>query len=120
MKRFVNLAVVLFWLVMVGLLVHRTLPQPQPPLSPLTLPAASAPQAQEEWMGIYQQAQKIGYLQRRLTPTDTGYQWDEQWRMRLQVLNTLQTIYTEVRADTDQRYTLTRFSFRLLSAGVVF
>ena len=120
MKRFVNFAVVLFWLVMVGLLVRRTVPQPQPPLSPLTLPAASAPQAQEDWMGIYQQEQKIGYLERRLTPTDTGYQWEEQWRMRLRVLNTPQTIHTEVRADTDQRYTLTRFSFRLLSAGVVF
>ncbi|MBI3304550.1 MAG: transglutaminase domain-containing protein [Deltaproteobacteria bacterium] len=120
MKRFVSLAIVLFWLFMVGLLVRRNLPQPQPQSSAVALPAASTLQAQEEWMGIYHQDQKVGYLQRRLTPTDAGYQWDEQWRMRLRVLDTPQTIHTEVRADTDQHYALTRFSFRLLSAGAVF
>lgn len=120
MKRFVSFSIVLFWLVMVGLLVYRTLPQPSPPPSAIAPPAASALQAQEEWMGIYQQDQKVGYLQRRLTPTDNGYQWDEQWRLRLRVLSVLQTIHTEVRAETDQHYALTRFSFRLLTAGAVF
>jgi len=119
MKRFVSFSIVLFWLVMVGLLVYRTLPQPSPPPSAIAPPVAAL-QAQEEWMGIYQQDQKVGYLQRRLTPTDNGYQWDEQWRMRLRVLGAFQTMHTEVRAETDQHYALTRFSFRLLTASTVF
>jgi hypothetical protein len=119
MKRFVSLTIVLFWLVMVGLLVHRNLPQP-PPQPASAVPASSTPQEQEEWMGIYHQDQKVGYLQRRLIPTDTGYRWEEQWRMRLRILNTPQTIHTEIRAETDPHYALTRFAFRLLSAGTAF
>jgi hypothetical protein len=40
--------------------------------------------------------------------------------MRLRVLDTPQTIHTEVRANTDHQYALTSFSFRLLSSGVTF
>lgn len=71
-------------------------------------------------MGIYHQAQKVGYVQRRLAPTDTGYQWEELWRIRLRFLNTPQTIHTEIRATTDKAFALTRFEFRLLSAGLAF
>ena len=118
MKRFLVFAIVLFWLVMIGLLVRRTLPQSHP-VSALPPPAGTS-MAQEEWMGIYQQDQKVGYLQRRVTPTDTGYQWEEQWQMKLRVLKTPQTMHTEIRADTDQHYALTHFSFRLLTNGAVF
>lgn len=118
MKRFLSVSIVLFWVVMVTMLVRRTLPVHQAPPPPPALPTESG--VQEEWMGIYHHHQKIGYLQRRLIPTETGYQWEEQWRMRLRVLDTPHTVHTEVRADTDQRYALTKFSFRLLSAGTVF
>jgi transglutaminase-like putative cysteine protease len=103
---------------MVGLLVRRNLPQSRFAFSPLAPPNVVEPK--EEWMGIYQQEQKVGYLQRRVTPTATGYRWEERWQMNLQVLKTAQTIHTEVQADTDQRYALTSFSLRLLSAGAVF
>ena len=118
MKRFLILGIVCFWIVMAGLLIRRTLPQSH------LVPSSSAPTgaipAQEEWMGIYQQEQKVGYLQRRVAPTATGYQWEEQWQMKLLVLKTPQTIHTEIHADTDQHYALTHFSFRLLTAGAVF
>ena len=71
-------------------------------------------------MGIYHQNQKVGYLQRRLTPTEAGYQWEEVWRMRMRVMNTPQTIHTEIRADTNASFALTRFDFRLLSSGLTF
>ncbi|HEV8716678.1 MAG TPA: transglutaminase-like domain-containing protein [Candidatus Binatia bacterium] len=118
MKRFCVFAIVLFWLVMIGLLVRRTLPQSR--LVPPSPAPAGMSTVQEEWMGIYQQDQKVGYLQRRVTPTDTGYQWQERWQMKLRVLKTLQTMHTEIRADTDQHYALTHFSFRLLTDGAVF
>ncbi|HJY82596.1 MAG TPA: hypothetical protein VKK81_16125, partial [Candidatus Binatia bacterium] len=118
MKRFFMLAIVLFWLVMIGLLVRRSTSQSR--LISSSPPPAGAITAQEEWMGIYQQDQKVGYLQRRVTPTNTGYQWEELWQMKLRVLKTPQTIHTEIRADTDQHYALTHFSFRLLTNGAVF
>lgn len=117
---FFRAGVVLFWLVMVALLVKRNLPAPHPPLAPAPPPAESVPAAEEEWMGIYHNQHKVGYLQRRLSPTTAGYTWEEQWRMRLQVLQTTQTVHTEIRAHTDRHYALTSFSLRLLSSGTTF
>jgi hypothetical protein len=121
MQRFITVTIVAFWLVMVGLLIQRNLPDhsAQPLLSP-PLPSAASLQAQEEWMGIYHQDQKVGYLQRRLSPTASGYQWEEVWRMRLRFLDTPQTIHTAIRAETDSSFALTRFEFRLLSSGLTF
>ena len=121
MKRIVGISIVLFWFVMVGLLIRRTLPGSSPLPTTATPVDVAAPQTRtEEWMGIYHQDQKVGYIQRRLTPIDTGYQWEEQGRMKLRVLNTPQLVHTDVRARTDRRYALTDFSFRMLSSGVVF
>ncbi len=130
MKRVISISIVLFWLVMIGLLVQRT----QGTLGTVrSLPTTGRVQAkllsqvvepilqpQEKWMGIYHQGRKIGYLHRRLTPAASGYQWTEQWRMKLQVLGTPQTIQTDVQANTDQHYALNDFSFRLRSAGTEF
>ena len=124
MKRVISISIVVFWLVMVGLLVQRTVGR---------LPATARVEAkllshavepilqpQEKWMGIYHHDRKIGYLHRQLTPTASGYQWTEQWRMKLQVLGTPQMIQTDVQANTDQHYALNDFSFRLRSAGTEF
>lgn len=40
--------------------------------------------------------------------------------MRMRFLDTPQTIHTEIRAETDQTFALTRFEFRLLSSGLTF
>lgn len=121
MKRIVGLGIVLFWVVMVGLLIRRSLPESSPfppPALPLNIAEADAQSA--EWMGIYHQEHKVGYLRRHLIPIEQGYQWHEQWRMHLQVLGTSQTLHTEVHARTDRHYTLNDFSFRTQSAGVDF
>lgn len=112
-----RIGVVCFWLVMVTVLIKRTIPTPLPS-TPLT--TESVRTAVEEWMGIYHHHCKIGYLQRHLSPTTTGYTWEEQWRMRLQVGQTTQTVHTEIRARTDRHYALTSFSLRLLSGGTTF
>src|SRR5262245_40402429 len=127
MKRFLSTGIVLFWGVMVALLIYRTtsLHTPAAPLPTSPVPAAVAnlptPQEpQEGWMGIYYQNKKVGYFHRRLLPTETGYRWEEQSRMQLRVLDTPQTMYTEIRASLDQYYALKDFSFRLLSTGAIF
>jgi len=51
---------------------------------------------------------------------ETGYRWEEIWRMRMRFLDTPQTIHTEVRGETDKSFALTRFEFRLLSSGLTF
>ena len=86
MKRFVSLGIVIFWLVMVVLLVRRTLPEHKP--APASLPISSLPHTQEDWMGIYHQNTKIGYVHRQVIPTESGYRWEERSRMKLRVLDT--------------------------------
>jgi hypothetical protein len=130
MKRMIGIGIVAFWLVMIGLLIGRNLPESSssssPSFSEVALDGEAVPANQEEqeekeeWMGVYHQNQKVGYIRRRLTPTDTGYVWDEQWRMRLNVMDTLQTVHTVVHANVNQQYALNDFSFRMLSSGVTF
>ncbi len=124
MKRMIGIGIVVFWLVMIGLLIGRNLPEPSssspPSFSEVALNGETVPADKEEWMGIYHQDHKVGYIRRRLTSTDTGYVWDEQWRMRLNVMDTLQTVHTVVHANIDQQYALADFSFRMLSSGVTF
>jgi len=125
MKRVLSLSIVLFWLVMIGILIHRTvLVAPQPPSPSSSPPPSVQSQArveeQEGWMGIYHQDRKIGYFHRRLSPTSDGYHWEEQSQMKLRVLDTDQTVQTAIRANIDQHYALKDFSFRLLSAGTIF
>jgi len=124
MKRVIRISIVVFWLVMVGLLVQRTVRSP--PTTPsvqaklLSHPVEPILQPQEKRMGIYHHDRKIGYLHRELIPTASGYLWTEQWRMKLQVLGRPQMIQTDVQANTDQHYALNDFSFRLRSAGTEF
>ena len=124
MKRVIRISIVVFWLVMVGLLVQRTVRSP--PTTPsvqaklLSHPVEPILQPQEKRMGIYHHDRKIGYLHRELTPTASGYLWTEQWRIKLQVLGRPQMIQTDVQANTDQHYALNDFSFRLRSAGTEF
>ena len=124
MKRILSFAIILFWLVMVGLLLRRTTVDSPPavlPTSPATVVQTNEPLNEYDgWMGIYHQNKKIGYFHRRLTPTATGYQWQERSQMKLRVMNTDQNVHTEVHANIDPQYALRDFSFRLVSAGAVF
>ncbi len=121
MKRVIGIGIVSFWVVMVGLLIHRQRPASPPvplPQEPLTVAATTTPRT--EWMGIYQKGRKVGSLQRQLVPAEHGYQWQERWRMHLQLLGTSQMLHTEIRAHTDQRYALRDFSVSIQSGGVDF
>ena len=123
MKRILSVGIVLFWLGMVGLLIHRTQapePAPQAPVSSSALQPAQPLHNHEGWMGIYHQDKKIGYFHRRLSPLANGYQWQERSQMKLRVMNTDQTVHTEVHANLDQGYVLRDFSFRLVSSGALF
>jgi hypothetical protein len=119
MKRLFSLSAVIFWLVMVTLLARKHLflesPHPVTPPSPV-----SVEESREEWKGVYYNNHKVGYIYQHLFPSATGYQWEEEWRLRLQFLGTPQAIHTKIKAHTDKAYALTKFSFRLSASGLTF
>lgn len=125
MKRMVYSGILLFWVVMAMLLVRRTTFRPAPPSPPPPPLTALATQplsqnGEESWMGIYHQQVKIGYFHRRLLPTPTGYRWEEQSRMRLRVLETFQTVHTDVQATMDRQYALQSLQLYLQGSGTTF
>ncbi|MBM4258211.1 MAG: hypothetical protein FJ147_20240, partial [Deltaproteobacteria bacterium] len=124
MKRLLGISIVLFWLVMVGLLIHRTMAEfrlTYPSSAPVTPVQSDTPlAAYDGWMGIYHQDKKIGYFHRSLASAENGYRWQERSQMKLRVMNTDQNVHTEVQANIDQQYALQDFSFRLVSSGAVF
>lgn len=83
--------------------------QPQSEVSSATV--------REEWLGVYQQDEKVGYLQRRLATTPSGYDWEEHWWLSLRLLDEVQTTHTEVHARADRACALTAFSLWSVGAG---
>jgi hypothetical protein len=71
----------------------------------------------EEWLGVYQDEEKIGYLERRLIPNGAGYEWEEHWWLSLRLLDDVQTTHTEVHARADRACALTSFSLWSVGAG---
>lgn len=105
------------WPLLTGLAV---VPQPEP----LALTSSAHPQAtarasdtREEWLGVYQEEEKVGYLHRHLTATATGYDWEEHWWLSLRLFDDTEITHTEVHAQADRNCALTAFSLWSVGAG---
>jgi hypothetical protein len=114
MRRPVFVAILGFWMMMLGLLVQRTwratavkpLPGPQHP-----------PAAGETWMGVYYQDQKVGYTRERIAADGEGFEFSEESLLRLTVMSTPQTVRTRVSGHATPAYALRDVLFDL-SSGV--
>ena len=112
-----------FWLLMMGLLVRREGCMPSPvPYAEVTAPILPGPGeetwADEAWMGIYFQGQKVGWLHHVCEPWDDGYVVREESLTHLKMMNTPHTIRTETTCWTDKAFSLRSFTFRMRSAAV--
>jgi len=113
MARIVRIGIVLVWLVLIGVLVRERLTAPAP------APVESAPatlRTGEQWMNVYHQSQKIGYVHQRSAPVDGGFEFEERSLLRLVVMDTPQTVRTIITGRTGTDYALQRFNFELSSS----
>ena len=113
-------AVVLVWLVLVGVLVRSQLgtEQVSPGVAEVLEPVASAPGAadtEEAWMGVYMRDRKIGYTHHQFLPTADGYRIEEQSVLRATVLETAQTIRFSAGGTTGRDFALKEFDVSLKS-----
>lgn len=108
------MGVVCFWVLMIGVLVRRTW-KPSPHAAAPTVP--QAPEAGEQWMGVYHQDQKIGYTYSSLTPTGEQYIFLETSLLRLTVLDTAQTVRTSMRGHLARDFSLHDVDFELSSGA---
>src|SRR5439155_7097224 len=121
-KHPLTIAVFVCWLTMLALLVRK---QASPPVTDLAMLPASASEAgsatpREEWFGIYQGEQKIGYARRSLAPIAGGYQLRDESTLALAMLGTPQRLTTSLAAETDAQFDLRSFRFALVTPAATF
>jgi transglutaminase-like putative cysteine protease len=74
----------------------------------------------DEWFGIYQNAEKIGYSHRRLTPVDNGYRIADDTLMRINAMGLVQEVSLVTGATLNTDLSLRRFDMRLSSSRFSF
>ncbi|HEX9445829.1 MAG TPA: transglutaminase-like domain-containing protein [Candidatus Binatia bacterium] len=111
-------AIVLFFCVMNVLLLERQLAAPPPPI---TLAAAGAiTEPMDEWWGVYFHGEKIGYSSQKITPEPGGYNVKSASVLRLNILETTQTVASRLEMSADGQWAMKRFDFELDSNNVRF
>ena len=120
MKHLLTALVVVVWIGMVAALIHKQAPQQATPLAQLAdLPAGASPE-REEWFGVFESGQKIGYSHRIVARTAGGYAFNEDTSFTLAMLGTVQNLQTTLAAETDAAYALQSFRFGLISPAASF
>src|SRR6266581_1717075 len=117
MRRALTPAIVLFWLVMVGLLVHKQAPPPSAPQAPF---AAGTTPERDEWFGVERDGKRVGRAHRASAHTATGLRFTEDLLVSLVMLGVPQTVRTSLDAETDDRFALRRVRFTLASPATAF
>src|SRR5512136_2271803 len=97
---------------MLGVLVRRTWKPSPHAVGPMV---PRAPEAGEQWMGVYHQDQKIGYTHSSLTPAGEQFIFSETSLLRLTVLDTAQTVRTSMRGHLGRTFALQDVDFELSS-----
>lgn len=114
MKHLIKLTILSFWLVMLGLLAHRSY------LRPTALIAAGVitdegVKTGDEWSGIYQQGRKIGYAHTAIRPEADAYHIVEESEIDLLVLGSVQRVKTIIECFTARNFLLKYFTFTMHS-----
>lgn len=120
LRRILAWATIGFWLVMLGLMIHRE--NFSSPFSPyieldaaLGLEPGETLEAEEAWMGVYFQGNKVGWLHHTCEPEKDGYVVREESVTHLKMMDTPQKIWVATTCRTDEAFALTSFSFRMRS-----
>ncbi len=124
-QRLIKLAILLFWFVMLGLLIERTYFRPSTVIA-LDAISEEGVRVGDEWSGIYQQGQKIGYAHSRVIREADTYHLLEESEIDLLVLGSVQHVKTVINSYTTKNFLLKYFDFAMRSdmssmkiAGVV-
>ncbi|MFH1984526.1 MAG: transglutaminase-like domain-containing protein [Pseudomonadota bacterium] len=85
-----------------------------------TGPPVVSDAGRNEWFGIYQNNEKIGYAHRRLVSTPEGYRLSDDTFMRINMMGMVQEISLATGGTLNADMSLKRFDVRLTSSRFVF
>jgi hypothetical protein len=78
-------------------------------------PVSQSLQAQETWMNIFHQKQKIGYSHRMIQPDNDMYVLSEKTYLQLNTMGTVHSLHIHNKAILEKDLSLAQFSFQLKS-----
>jgi hypothetical protein len=114
MRRILSVGIVCCWIALVAALVQRT--RSPAPLTNVTTDAPP-PTAGEDWMGVYQRDQKVGYTHHSLFPDGDGFGFSDETLLRLTLMDVPQTVRTRMHGRLGADYRLRHVDFELSSGA---
>ena len=117
-KRAAGVAIVLFWCFMNFLLLKRQLAAPPPPIALAAVSAITEP-LEDSW-GVYFHGEKIGTSNQKITPEPGGYNVQSSSVLRLNLLETVQTVASRLDMTAGPEWAMRRFDFQLDANNVRF
>lgn len=120
MFNWVGGSVVLCWMGMMGLLIHKThFQQPlQPPETPIKKVALK--ESERTWMEIFLKDAKVGYSMTQLDPLGDDYLMWEEVVLNLNLMGQPTAMRTHIRSLLDRELRLKHFTLRIESGAVRF
>ena len=113
-QRLIKLAIILFWLVMLGHLIERTYVRSSTVIA-LDAITEEGVRTGDEWSGIYQQGRKVGYAHTRVMREADTYHILEESELDLLALGSVQHVKTVTNSYTAKNFLLKYFDFTMQS-----
>ena len=111
------ITVTLFWLLAMGMLIQRHYSTflLSERFSGQDLQGSFTPSdiSEEQWMGVYLNGEKLGYMSRKISPAQNGYTMDEAFRVKMIVMGKEKDIETLLNAKLDKNLKLLSFTAKL-------
>jgi hypothetical protein len=114
MAKFIKTIILLSWVVMMGLLIHRTYLRPTSVIA-LDVITEEGVKTGDEWFGIYQRDRKIGYAHTSVTLEGDAYHLIEESEMDILAMDRVQRIRTVINSYAAKNFLLKYFDFSLRS-----
>ena len=113
-QRLIKLAILLFWLVMLGQLIERAYFRSSTVIA-IDAITEEGVRTGDEWSGIYQQSRKVGYAHTRVMREADAYHLLEESELDLLVLGSVQHVKTVTNSYTTKNFLLKYFDFTMQS-----
>ena len=113
-QRLIKLAIILFWLVMLGHLIERAYVRSSTVIA-LDAITEEGVRTGDEWSGIYQQGRKIGYAHTKVMREADTYHILEESELDLLALGSVQHVKTVTNSYTAKNFLLKYFDFTMQS-----
>ena len=115
-----GIAIVSFWLLMIGVLVQRTHFGISRATPGADISMTGVASAQRDWREIYLKDSKVGYAVSLIKPFDDGYFIQEEMFLKLNLMGLGKGLYTMTQSRVDKGFFLKSFHFSMSSGTVRF